>query len=598
MTRPRYIAWILPGAVTELRELSTRLTTLARITLGPDMATFSAGRLLVAYACPRLQGRGGRGSFLILGRLYGVTGEPPLETLSAERASQIMSSQGARLASAYWGPYVAFLADTPSGPVTVIRDPTGGLPCYFHAAACGTVIASDLEIARLCGGLDVEIDWREIAIHLQTTQLRRRRTAIVSLDELLWGERLTDKAGTTAVDQLWTPWTFAASHRQIEDRETAVALLRETVVRSVRSVCAPYSHILLTVSGGLDSSILAASLATIGASFSCLTMATEEPAGDERHFARLIAKATGSPLYEAFEAIGAVDMTTCHGAHLPRPISRAFAQSIDNACAQIAEASGADVYFGGAGGDNVFCFLLSAAPAADLLRKGRLPHAWATSRDLALLGEVSLIAVLAKAMRRAWFRRPGYRWSRDVTFLSDQVKTRPVEPLEHPWLTAPNGALPGKSGHIASIMNIQNHLEGFARELERPVVAPLLAQPIVELCLRIPASMWCAGGHDRSVAREAFADRLPTEIMARREKGSPDGFVARLFAEHRVRIAEMLADGKLARHGLLDQDALAMALSSSSPTIGTAFLRVMKIVDVEMWARTVATGLGTSDIGC
>jgi asparagine synthase (glutamine-hydrolysing) len=171
--------------------------------------------------------------------------------------------------------------------------------------------------------------------------------------------------------------------------------------------------------------------------------------------------------------------------------------------------------------------------------------------------------------------------------LSDRARSDPDVSFYHDWLQTPHGASPGKAGHIASIMNIQNHLEGFAREHDRPVIAPLLAQPLVELCLRIPASLWCAGGRDRAIAREAFTHRLPAEILSRREKGAPDGFVARLYTQHRAVIGEMLAEGELARADLLDQPALSRAISSDAPPSGTTFLRVMKLLDAEMWARSI-----------
>ena len=588
MSHSRYIAWILPHGERDAPEIDDAFDS-AKSLLGPDVHAVSAGRLRLVANCPILPAAAGEDEIVLVGQVFSGLGDAGLTSLDAATCAALLKSAGASLARDYWGGYVAFVVRGDGSEVSVIRDPSAGIPCYFHQQNRVTVLSSDMDLASQCGGLPLEIEWHGLAVHLQASQLRRARTCIRGYTELLGGQRLVVGGVEPAIDQVWSPWTFAAHENQIFDEEHAASLLRTTIVQCVRSLTRPFDHTVLTVSGGLDSSIVAASLATIGARFTCLTMATDEPIGDERHYARIIAKACGAPLVERFEDVDAVDLMRCDSAHLPRPVSRAFAQSLDRACQELADTAGAGAYLGGAGGDNVFCYLLSAAPVADHLRWGEPIAALRAARDLARMGQASLIHVLGKAMRRAWLRPPGFRWHRDVTFLSERIRSATSEPLDHPWLKAPRGAAPGKAGHIASIMNIHNHLEGFAREHARPVIAPLLAQPVVELCLRIPASLWCRGGRDRSIARRAFADRLPPEIRDRREKGGPDGFVARLFDRHRGQIRDWLCHGELAAHGLIDVPALETFLGRDTPMIGPEYLRVMKLLDAEMWARSISS---------
>lgn len=588
MSRPRYIAWILPHPRWQSPEIDQRIERAQRLQ-GADARTISSGRLRLVTGCPAVTSVTSEGEVILLGQVFSGLGDTSLTTLNCLAGDAVLKSGGSSLVRDFWGGYVAFVVRGEGSEVSVIRDPSAGMPCYYHLQDRVTVISSDIDIASQCGELHVDIDWEELAIHLQASQLRRARTCIRGLTELLGGERLSIHAEHPAIDAVWSPWTFAARERQIFDEEQAASLLRKTIVQCVRSLTLPYEHMVLTLSGGLDSSIVAASLSTIGARFTGLTMATQEPLGDERRYAQTMAKACGAPLVERFEDMGAVDMTRCDSAHLPRPISRGFAQSIDRACQELADEVGAGAFLSGAGGDNVFCFLLSAAPVADHLRRGEFIAALLAARDLGCLGEASVLQVLGKAARRAWLRRPDFRWRRDFTFLSEQIRNRPLQPLDHHWLTAPRGAVPGKAGHIASIMNIHNHLEGFAREHERPVIAPLLAQPIVELCLRIPASSWSRNGRDRWIARRAFADRLPHEILERREKGGPDGFVARLFDHHRQQIRDWLCHGQLAGQGLLDVQALEMFMNGDGPVIGQEYLCIMKLLDAEMWARSLAS---------
>jgi asparagine synthase (glutamine-hydrolysing) len=121
-----------------------------------------------------------------------------------------------------------------------------------------------------------------------------------------------------------------------------------------------------------------------------------------------------------------------------------------------------------------------------------------------------------------------------------------------------------------------------------PLVAPLLAQPLVELCLRIPSWLWFDQGLSRAIARTAFAVDLPAAIVRRRSKGSPDAFVAQLFERHASRIRDDLIDGEMAAMGLLDRAALIRALDGDAPMHEGELQRIMTLYDAELWCQAWA----------
>jgi asparagine synthase (glutamine-hydrolysing) len=98
--------------------------------------------------------------------------------------------------------------------------------------------------------------------------------------------------------------------------------------------------------------------------------------------------------------------------------------------------------------------------------------------------------------------------------------------------------------------------------------------------------LWCSGGNNRAVARQAFADVLPSAIIDRRGKGSPDSFVIEIFEANRGALQALLEDGLLASHGLLDSDRVRAVLADTAPVRGSAYGRVMQLADVEAWARS------------
>lgn len=115
---------------------------------------------------------------------------------------------------------------------------------------------------------------------------------------------------------------------------------------------------------------------------------------------------------------------------------------------------------------------------------------------------------------------------------------------------------------------------------------PLLAQPVLEACLRTPSWMWIDGGLNRAVARDAFADRLPPGIRQRRSKGSYTGFLAGIYERNREVIRSMLVDGELASAGLLDIPALKAYIAQDLAPRDLSFLRLFDLCAVEAWIRT------------
>jgi asparagine synthase (glutamine-hydrolysing) len=251
----------------------------------------------------------------------------------------------------------------------------------------------------------------------------------------------------------------------------------------------------------------------------------------------------------------------------------------------LASEMGAHIIIDGGGGDNLFCYLQSAAPVADrLLSEGLGRGIWRSASDVAKLTESSMLAVLAKAVQRTWLRPPAYRWSCDERFLTAFALER-AGPPRNRWLETPRGALPGSAAHIAIMAVVENLLE--TSDAQIPERSPLMAQPLVELCLSVPTWLWFDRGHNRALARQAFADRLPAEIVWRRSKGTPDGFVARLYETRRAELRALLCDGRLAGEGLLDTASIDRTLRRPGPVKGHDHIRLLRIADVEAWVRSL-----------
>lgn len=154
----------------------------------------------------------------------------------------------------------------------------------------------------------------------------------------------------------------------------------------------------------------------------------------------------------------------------------------------------------------------------------------------------------------------------------------------HPWITAPPRTLPGKAAHVAMLARAQKSIELYPRSSAPPQISPLLSQPIVELCLSIPTWYWVRGGRDRAVARTAFEGLLPELILERRTKGSPSGFIRRVFDAQGEAAIAILRGGRLVEAGLIDPEWLARAGEGLWRDDGRDH-RILTFAAAEAWVR-------------
>jgi asparagine synthase (glutamine-hydrolysing) len=187
------------------------------------------------------------------------------------------------------------------------------------------------------------------------------------------------------------------------------------------------------------------------------------------------------------------------------------------------------------------------------------------------------------AIRRLLKRPPP--WPRDERFLASRhASTVP----EHPWFADASAASDGQRAYVGMLMRILPFLDGYDRAFHVPVIAPLLSQPLVEYGLGVPVWQWSAGGHDRSLARKAFAGDLPALVLQRRTKGGLESLFVPAYDRNRAHLRDFLQEGLLAALGIIDCDAIGAATARPAGALDNDYVRILQLVDMERWARSVA----------
>lgn len=511
----------------------------------------------------------------IVGRLFTRERDAgKIVQLPSHVASAIVGSKGRHLLEKFWGGYVAFIRKPDLGWL-VMRDPSGELPCFYRNLHSGCIMASDATLAGAGGRLSIE--WNALGLHLRRIGLSGRRTALSGLAELLPGEQLL-VGSESSPEPAWSPWDHIcdAETETVDDIASVVDLCCRAWGNSFERIC-------LSLSGGLDSSVLAASLAS-HAGLTCLNHISPSAAGDERRFAQAVTDQNGLTL--AAEPMSTHSVRLDHAASwtMPRPVGRLIGQASDVQIDGILQGAEAAVAVNGEGGDNVFGFIQSPLPALDRLWTEGPGRGFLSSwGDVSKLTDSSYVRSGAWIAKRFCQRGSKTRWpSNDALLASEVVAAADPEPLPD-WLMPPRRVKPGKAVHVAGIF--QAHARARFLPSGRPTISPLMSQPILEYVLKVPTWRWCQGGIDRAPIRAAFADRLPAIVVRRRWKGGPEGFCLALIAARRSELRARLLDGQLASNGLIDRPAVEESLSEAGIDRGDNYLRILELAEAEAWVE-------------
>ena len=155
----------------------------------------------------------------------------------------------------------------------------------------------------------------------------------------------------------------------------------------------------------------------------------------------------------------------------------------------------------------------------------------------------------------------------------------------HPWVRDAAHAAPAKRRQILGLANAHVANGNCRASAQAELLYPLAAQPVIEFCLALPAAVLTEGGRERSLARTAFAARLPPEVRHRRKKGELTAFHAQTVAASLDFLREYLLDGCLARALVLDRRRLEPVLNADHLLWRANAGDVLMAAAVEAWVR-------------
>lgn len=495
----------------------------------------------------------------------------------------------------YWGAYVSFLKDTDSQRLLVCRDPTGALPCQFLQHDGVTLFFSDVRDIARWPFLRFTPSTDYLLANIMLPKFQKNISGLEQVGEVLPGECLTLHGEGMRRKLLWNPFEIA-SNAMITDRATAVQRVREVVQNTTSTLATSYDHILHNI-GGLDSSIVLSCLAEAraGQKISCINFYTESARGDERQYAREAARHHKVPLAEILLDSRRVDLGKLFDTDpQSAPMGVFDCTAVAGGLYDYAATTAADALFYGVGGDNVFFQMPYILSALDYMQSATRDNPARVLAEAAAYGNKSYFYIIKALLKESIrplpcfdyvyrFVAPTSRWP----FINlDILAMGPQKEVLHPGLCPIADYPKGKFYHIltSAFMSLE-YYDQWQTDYSIERIHPLLAQPVIETCLRTPTWFLVDGGLDRGLARRAFAEQLAPAVAWRTSKSNPDELYEQIYNVNLDLLKDVLLNGSLVGERILLREPLEAMLSGKNLSERVAAPVALEFLSWEIWRQ-------------
>lgn len=448
---------------------------------------------------------------------------------------QWMSSRGEEGLAELDGMFAFGLLDADTEEVFLARDVMGQKPLYY-ASLEGGGWAFSSEIMALLALPEVSNEIDPLGLfHLLTFGFLPAPFSLrKSIRQLLPGEWLRLRArgeperGTFAPAPAPHPVPLACG---LEESSEA---LMSAISSSVRRHLVADVPVGILLSGGVDSSIVAALAASHESEIETFSVVHEHKEYDERDAARKVAEFIGSRHHEI-----ELSRSPLREEELDRLVDHhgdPFADSSSLAVLRLSEAmrNNVSVALSGDGGDELFAGYPRFAQLRWLNRLARWPRAMLVAgKGLCLVspgqrarqaGRALHVAAMPESHRSVAFKTFFWPWEQSYILREEwRVDAGELEQLLE------NRGWPAEEDRIASAHWLEQRLilpDEMLTKVDRMSMAvslevrpPLLGKPVRELAARLPFEMKLKSGEGKSILKRIARRLVPAEVVDRPKKG-------------------------------------------------------------------------------
>jgi len=472
----------------------------------------------------------------------------------------LYEERGTALVDSLNGQFAFALYDRREERLLLARDPFGINPLYFCEAGGLLLFASELKGILRHPAAPRRIDLVGLDQILSLPGLVSPRTLLAGIRSLPPGHLLVAARGEVAMRQYWDlEYPLEGEALPVRSEEEWVEELRERFERSVARRLQADVPVGLFLSGGMDSSLVAASAVrqSGGAPRPSFSMSFDDDEIDEGRYQRLMARHLGCEHHEIrFSSDTMIERLQAMVLHGECPVKETF-----NACslalAAAAHEAGVPVVLGGEGADEIF----GGYPGY------RFDNLGERDED-----PLDVETALEEELReRVWGDRRLHYEKNQTAFretkaalYSPELRERMEEfdCMAHPLVDRER--LRGRHplhprSYVDVKLRLADHLLG--EHGDRMLMAcsvegryPFLDPEVVELARRMPPDLKVRDLTAKYVVRRMAEGMIPHQIVAREKFGFRAPGSPRLVQRRVPWVEDLLSTARIRRQGFFDAD--------------------------------------------
>jgi asparagine synthase (glutamine-hydrolysing) len=518
----------------------------------------------------------------------------------------LYEEQGARCLDNLRGMFAFAIWDTVRKTIFAARDRFGQKPLYYASLGKRFIFASEIKALLACPEISVEPDPVATDYYLAQRFIPPPLTMIRGIRKLPAGHWLQWRAGNLRVEPYWQPTFSASPPRKDSDW---IAELGERVDEAVRAHLVSDVPVGALLSGGIDSSIIVASMARqLDSPVQTFCIGSDGGGFDERRFAQQVAGrfqtqhreqlVSGEPLSSIPELVGCLDEPS-------DPIAACMFEASRLASKHV------KVALSGDGGDEIFAGFDRYAGFDWVERYGSLPR-WV--REDLIRPIVKRIpesfAYKSLTQRLHWLDTLGgetggrlyarmtsvFRFGANEKHwiygprLRNQLQTADAEAsIAEPFKAAATTDNLHRMLYADMLTRLPEHTLLLADRLSMAhgleMRAPLLDHELAEFCMTMPAHLKIRRGVTKYAMRQAALKLLPNEIVHRRKQGFMFPVAYWMNSKALKAIRTSLLDGPLVTEGWVEPSGVERLISEHQQHRADHHVRIWMLLNLDTWFR-------------
>jgi asparagine synthase (glutamine-hydrolysing) len=506
------------------------------------------------------------------------------------------------------GMFALALWDGAAKRLVLARDRMGEKPLYYTMADGLLIFASELTALIKHPSVPRELDSRSLSTYLALEYVPAPATILRNIYKLQPGHMLVLESGALTMKRYWsidTRTTYRGTYEQ------AVVELRDRVEHAVKSRLVADVPLGVFLSGGIDSSTVAALAARHGA-LETFSIGFKEKSFDESSYARSVAKFIGSHHHERiFAGEEMPDLVPQLAAMLDEPLGDA--SILPTALLSAFAREAVTVALGGDGGDELFAGypMHRAQRVARYARMLPRPvHAAARRAVAALpvshrnfsfgfksqsfLRGVAQSAPLNHALWMSSFAVEEQRkLLRDDVWQESGAGEAAFAPILSAWAESQHGELLARATHIDAMTYLPNDIlmkvDRASMRVALEVRAPFLARDVVELAFSVPDSYRMRGTTGKRMLRDAVRGLIPDSVIDRPKKGFGIPVAAWLNGPLRELVNDVFAPEAITTAGYFNPDEIQRMLGAHAARRIDYRKPLWTLLVFELWRRKYLT---------